>query len=783
MRSIFLIAFKKIKNKKLQNFMIGLIIASSALLFSTAVGVIISINNPIEKMFVETKSAHDIFTFSQKFYNANDVKTFIESKSGVDKTQVYNTAVLSNNTKLNGKNIEIDMNLVSEVPKEKADIDNLKFIKGSSETYPKDDEVWISTCVADMEKAKIGDMVTLGNRNFRVSKIVGDAQFGSIMLGTARYWVNDNAIKNIDAYKIQPMKSISVRYKNPSYSKTLWNSFQKQFKGPVIGSLIDYSNIYNCYSNVLKYTGVFMLFFSVIMIVVALFIIKFTISNSIYKDYKDIGIYKSVGFSNGSINLIYIIQYFVISVVSIIIGITLSNFAVDKMIHSELRQIGMEKMNISHSFSSILTFVLLIFVIILASFLSSLKSNRIRPVEAIRNEIPSYNFQIKKHAEENLFSKLSITKAMAVKSIIQNKKSAFLIFITIFIAVYSSMSSINLLNTTRSINGNLGYWGFDNSMVDIRLENGKLNDLDKIKYDLKNYNEVTNMTTSNFYSDTSFVNKENNIEKLQVVQVVGDDADKLGIMEMEGRNPRKENEVSVSVVTARDNGKKVGDYIDVYVKNKKCSLLIVGIYQSLSGLGKGVRLYDGLISRLDPDSIPDILVDVKSKSDIKPFIKKVNMKYAGKVKACDRQDQFKKQIGSMDSDSLPTVIMIVSVMLGVCIFNIFNLTVMDINDEKKNYGIYKAIGMTSMQIRKSIMFKVMMLFVLAVILAVPFTLYVTPALMSMMFINLGIAKYPISIVPLGMALMALLCLVVSILSGFISSKMIQNIKLRNLIEE
>lgn len=37
---------------------------------------------------------------------------------------------------------------------------------------------------------------------------------------------------------------------------------------------------------------------------------------------------------------------------------------------------------------------------------------------------------------------------------------------------------------------------------------------------------------------------------------------------MEGRNPEKMNEVSVSINTARANNKNVGDYLDVYIKDK-----------------------------------------------------------------------------------------------------------------------------------------------------------------------------------------------------------------------
>lgn len=783
MRSSIIIALKKIKKKKLQSFLIGLIIASSALLFSTAVGVMISINGPIDRMFNDTKSAHDLYSFSSRYYDAGKIENWWSSQKGIDKVQLYNEIILSNGIKVNNKSINSEWNYISEIPDDKADIDNYKIVDGKKAKSPDAEEVWVNTGFADANNVKIGDTLTIKDRKYRVSAIIVDTQFSSIMLGMERFWVKQGELNNYQEFKAQPMKGLAIRYNNPSSSDELWHSFQSYLKGPFVGSEVKYDTIYQCYSSVLKYTGVFMLFFSVIIILTAVFIVKFVISNSIYRDYKNIGIYKTLGFSSGAINFIYIFQYFIISLVSVLPGIIFSKFIIEKLISSSLKTIGMESVNVSYFIPFASTFITMMLLIAVSAYLSSFKANKIRPVEAIRNDLPDKHHAVKDGTSGKLLMKLSCVKAIGLKSLINNKKSALLIFVSIFISLYASIASVNLVNTTDSINRNFGYWGFDNGMVDFKSNFFDDNFVENTEKDLKNNPDVKSYSTSYYYSDASFVNKKGDIEKLTVSQVVGDNSDQLGFMEMEGRNPEKINEVSVSINTARANNKNVGDYLDVYIKDKKYNLLIVGIYQSLNGLGKGIRLYDKTVKDADPNFMPDILVNLKSRDNIDTFIKDMRKEYGERVKVTNRKDEFKDELKLMTEDSKIAVVMIIGIMISICFLNIFNITLMNINEEKKKYGIYKAIGMTSAQIRNSILFKIIVIFAAALILAVPITLELTPVLMSMIFVNMGIAKYPVVNSVSHMTIIIAVCFGFVMISAYTASKIIEKIKLRSLIEE
>ena len=783
MRSSLVIALKKIKKRKIQNLLIGIIIASSALLLSTGIGITLSMDKPIDAMFADAKSSHDIFVFSSKYYDAQKTESWWNFQHEVDKIQIYKQLTLGSNIKVNGKKISNQYNFLSEVPENKGDIDNFKMIEGNETKFPKENEVWVNTGFANVNKIKLGDTLSIDKKDYKISGVLVDTEFSSLMMGTERYWVKPGELQNYTAYKTEPSYALSIRYKDPSSSDAVWQRFEKYLNAPLIGDSIKYNDTYKCYATVLKYTGVFMMFFSIIAVITTVCILRFIISNSIYDDYKNIGIYKSLGFSSGDINLIYVFQYFIVAFISTLLGILLSKFTIDKVITSNLKIIGMDKISMSYAVPFIATFIVVIFVVIITSLLSTQKTKRIKPVEAIKEDISFKNRLGRGKSASKMFDIFPPSIVLAIKGIINNKKSAAVIFITMLITIFTGLSGVNLLYTTDAIGRNLGYWGFDNSMVDIRQNSRDDALLKKIELDVKNDSRVKSYTTFNFYQTASFVNKNGDIEKIMVSQVLGDNAKDLGFMDMEGRDPQKNNEVSVSVNTAKNNNIHLGDYMQVYIKDKKYDLLVVGIYQSLNNMGRGIRLYEGTVKEADPDYTCSILLDLKNKSGINFYIKEMKAKYGDNVDVKNRQTEFDDEISMMTGSSFISVFLIIAIMLSICFLNIFNIVLMNINEERKSLGIYKAIGMTSSQIRNSIAIRIVIIFIFAFVIALPLALKVTPALMSLIFINVGIAKYPVSVSVSHMTLVAFICFAFSIFSSYAASQIVVKIKLRSLIEE
>lgn len=784
MRSSLIIAIEKIKKRKIQNLLIGIIIASSALLLSTSIGIMLSMNKPIDTMFADAKSSHDMAIFSTKNYDADKLRKWWDSQGEVDKTQLYKHLSLGPDIKVNGKKLSNKYFFLCELPENKGDIDNFKMVQGNETKYPGSNEVWVNTGFANLNKIKLGDTLSINGKGYKISGILVDTQCSSIMMGIERFWVKPGELNNYPEYKKNETYELAIRYKNPSSSDTVWHRLEKHLKAPFVGSYIKYDDIYSSYSTMLKYTGVFMVFFSIIIIITTAFIIRFIISNSIYNDYKNIGIYKALGFSSGNINLIYMLQYFIISSVSSAAGVLLSKFTIDKIVISNLKMTGMDAVTMSYAVPFIIAFITAILIVIITSFFSTRKTCAIKPVEAMKEDISSKNLSGKSAFASKLFNMFPPSAAIAIKGIINNKKSVAVIFITILITIFSGLSGVNMLHTMESISENFGYWGFDNSMVGIKQNSKGDEILKKIQMDVKKDSRVKSYTTYNLYENLSFINKNGDIEKLLPSQVLGDNPDALGFMNMEGRSPKKVNEVSVSINTAKNNNIHLGDYMQVYVKDKKYDLLVVGIYQSLNGLGKGIRLYEGTVEEADPDYVSNvILIDLKDKSSINSYIKDMKAKYGDKADITDSKSENNDMLSMVTDSSFITVMIIIAIMLSICFLNIFNIVLMNINEERKKYGIYKAIGMTSGQIRNSIAIRILLIFILAFIFALPLTLKATPALMSLIFINVGIAKYPMSVSVPNMILVALVCFAFSILSGYAASQMVTKIKLRSLIEE
>lgn len=95
-------------------------------------------------------------------------------------------------------------------------------------------------------------------------------------------------------------------------------------------------------------------------------------------------------------------------------------------------------------------------------------------------------------------------------------------------------------------------------------------------------------------------------------------------------------------------------------------------------------MYDKTVKDADPNFMPDILVNLKSRDNIDTFIKDMRKEYGERVKVTNREDEFKDELKLMTEDSKIAVVMIIGIMISICFLNIFNITLMNINEEKKN---------------------------------------------------------------------------------------------------
>jgi putative ABC transport system permease protein len=165
------------------------------------------------------------------------------------------------------------------------------------------------------------------------------------------------------------------------------------------------------------------------------------------------------------------------------------------------------------------------------------------------------------------------------------------------------------------------------------------------------------------------------------------------------------------------------------------------------------------------------------------YIAKLQNKLGTSVTVEDGRKAMEEMTKGVVSSIGVTVFMIMLIFTAVCFITIFNFTSINIHHNKKNYGIYKSTGMTSKQIRLSILYRFLFLTLIGLVIGIPAGLLGGPKLLNLMFTSMGILKFPYSINTYITILVVPLCAAISALSAWMPSRKIVKLNPRALIVE
>lgn len=738
-------------------------------------------------MYKDTNVSDESLVISTKNYSVDKITKWWESRKEIKDVEVYNQ---SQNAMVLYESEENAISCyLTERPKDTAKQNKVIFLEGQKRDYPKSGEVWISSSAASAYSVEVGNSITFlqkkDSKKLKVSAIVVDPYFSAAMLNPKRFWVGPGEISKIFPSDDKDTHVIAIKYKNfLKYNTSVWNDFEDYLKAPFVGLHYKIDLVSYVYNIQYLLIGAVLLLFSIIIIAVALFIISYSISNAVLSDYKIIGILKAQGFSSNNISSIYLIQYLLISIVAVPIGIGLSYFIIQATLNTLLKTIGTKDLNSSLTLPFILITIFLLIIIAITASLSTRKAKKIKPVEAIKSGLPSSN--LKKETKLSLLylKNLPFPVAIAIKDMFsQKRKTAFLMF-SIIITVFIFSFSINLDNSVSGLLSNRGYWGYNDSNVSITLLDPQRGlSGNKLKNMLKGDNKVEIVMVSEQYSKVG-MGKDKEQSAAFFANCFEGDLDSMGVVNIKGRNPVEDDEISLAVNSSKKYKKDVGDKIKIYINEKEKEFRVTGIYQSFENNGEGFRVNTSVIKQLDTSYTPaGYIVKLKPGTDVKKYIKELDKEIGDDATINDVDMVLSNQLGQITSGvGLATKVLSIIVLL-ISFLNIFNMTLLNIIQDKKTYGIYKSQGLINSQLNIMLVFKVILTAVIGIMLAIPLSLALAPKILSILFSGIGISVFPFNINVVATILVIPISLIVFIIGTLIPAKQIGEINPRNLVDE
>jgi len=775
-----------IKRRKVQTFLVGICIALAALLFSTMIGIGLGMERPFEKLYSNLHASHIMMQVDINVDDSDDITSWFEQQEEViSVSEPRLSKRIRPNPIFNNKEI-INSVQLREHHGNAQKHDMLNILEGKEKEYPFPGEIWIPNHWTNNTPLEIGDTLLIptnhGSFPLRISAIVVDAHYSNGLADPSPGWVGPGGLAMLFPLKEISYATIGVRLHNAADTDAVWSRFNKaySFKG--------FSTLYKFFKQVFQIvyqiTGGLLFVFAIFGIIVTLIITSSVVNSAIKTDYKMIGMLKTQGFTNYNIISIYIFQFLVITIIAVPFGLFGGYFMTLLIFKPLISAIGTVNFDISLFWPSVATFFAFLIGILAITYRTSMSASQILPVTAIRNNGPPQKsfsgskfslFTLKPHSNPVIF--------LGLRFLVSNKKRSLMMFVGLLFVVFVQLMYVNGQNSLMGLDDNRPAWGFNNSDISVNQSAGfDNNQEDYFKETMEDDDRVKEVVKRGFYGAT-LPAQENKAPSTLVGIIYDDDMEKVGLRTIKGRHPVFENEISLGIVSSQNTGKVIGDTLELFMEGQLVPYSIVGIYQSLNNLSEGFYMRIEGIQEINPlYKLRNYQIKLKRGEDKMSFKNDLDKTYGSAYSIEYSVDDLGRLKGILSG--IQDVTKLISLIFICVLFvTVYNDTVLNIRESQRNLGIFKAIGMTPIQLQLALVVKALIIAFFALLIGVPLSLFIIPNALDQLTAVGGLTQFPY-LFHLQWSLMVIpFILIVTVLSVWVSSRRLLKIRPRILVRE
>jgi putative ABC transport system permease protein len=647
-----------------------------------------------------------------------------------------------------GQDRHIEQSLMLfERPLDELENDRLVFLQGNETRVPEHGTVWLTNTMAGGNHISVGDSiqipVTQGIHEFKVAAIVVDANYSSGLISPTRAWVAPGELAMLFPIEQLNQAAIGVRFTRPEQIRADWNDFVTSRGGNYDGYTLDYEVFSTCYLVVFRLLGVILMLVAGVALVLVLGFLFATIQGAVLSDTRSIGVLQAVGMTIAGIELMYVLQFALVALVAVPIGLAGSYFAVKLVLSYMLQSLGTAGAEVDLWTPLILTGLAVEMIVVSTAYFAARRCRQTTPAEAIR-----YGVRVRARRSwvaERIWNlpRLPLVAGLALRSVLARKQKAVVPLLAIAFAATMATFSINTVQSINRIGQNLALWGWDNADVNI-VRGGRRQSishdefLERIGHDRRIAGIVPRTQL-----EAQIPGRDNVPSRMIQGAVYSGDMELLGVVNVKGRNPLTDSEIAIAVGTARETGKSVGDQFELNVEGHSLRFTVVGVYQSLQNLGQGFRLQAAAVWRADPLFEPTVYgVHLKDASQADEFMRDVECQFGEAATA--RRVTISEL--SVVTDNMSLALSVVSgLFLLMSLVFVVESAYMSVQEERASFSILKTLGMTPLQLRFVGVLKLSLIACAALVLAIPLGTFLTPVVFNRLLPSFGVTAFPMEV--------------------------------------
>ena len=478
--------------------------------------------------------------------------------------------------------------------------------------------------------------------------------------------------------------------------------------------------------------------FAIILIAVCLINMRFSIVNNIEKSMTNIGALKAVGYRNRQIVASILAQFGGIALLGSALGILLSRLltpALSAVMESFSAIVWQPDFNAGLA-AGALCFAG--FMVLLVSVLAARRIFRLHPLIALRGGLLTHSF--KKNNMPLDRSHGSLPFLLAMKRLLKAKGQSVMIMLIIAAVTFASVTGIAIyyqvgVNAEQFIAGILG------EVPDAQLAVADDNETEALIERLLRYNGVRKAFG---FESVAFTAEDKNTS----VYVVRDCSLLEGSMLIDGQYPKHHNEMAASGVFMRMTGKRIGDKVSVGKGDAAKDFFICGEIQAVMNNSGGnviLMTYDAF-SSVQPDySFSQVNVYLEPGAVTADVLDSIEASEGALLSAAeDVQDMIDENFGSFSEIFALVAAVILAITVVVVALMLYLVIKTLILRRKREFGIQKAVGFTTLQIMHQIALGYMPVILIGVVLGGIGAVTGLSSLVSVLLGSMGIARMSIS---------------------------------------
>ena len=785
MGALLFITKNNLKKKKGDVAVLFFLMALAAVLLYTSISVFSGMNSVLDQAYEKANTADYYFLAKDK---AKEIKSILTSQKEVADYEATDCLYL-----LDGKYRKEDQkekNQMAFIIGAAEDTRKFCTLAGFSETSIAYDEILLPYSLKDAGGFLEGDdfYFTIGGTeyHFWVRGFVEDPLFAnSLNISIYSVYLNENRVEDLkkenQTAKTAEYVTHKVRLKKGESSM----DFDNRMSRLLTEKLPELSNSYTLSLNweamksgdgMMSWISMGIVFvFSMLLILVALIVIRFSIHNFMERNRKNIGILQAAGYTAKQLNLTTVLEMGIVCLFAVTAGILLGIAGSGLIGKFEGMIMGLS-WNRSLDGTGVILTVSIIFITVLGTaWMCGRSYGKVPVLASLRGGIHTHNFKKNYFAFET--SRLPKNLILAAKNLLCEKGKSFSIFCIVALLAFSSAIGFGLYeNFAMSTDVILKMSGSETGNVCISGEG-----LEKVGQQMEEWKEVEKI----LYYGNGYVRVESQEGEMEVISDTWKDPELVqNEMVVRGRLPKHENEIMLTTAVAKTLKADVGDTIYVTGKGERLSYIISGIDQKMNNMGlKAMMSEKGGIRLNGSNPVLALYVYTKDGITYKNISEKVLKKFPN-VSTIDSETQVEGIMAGVSS----SMVAICAIFVLITIFVVTMVEILLIRSkvikEQRNLGLNKAIGFTTGQlIGQTMMMNMPVIFLGSVFGALLSKVAMGP-MVVLCLSYCGIEKCDFTVHPFWVVLTIVGILAVAVVASFISAVKIRKIEpVKMLMEE